>query len=63
MATVTQCDKCKETSSVYKLNRWVEVRYADGMLPTFLGYPNHKLNICEPCFEEFKDWFSNSKDK
>lgn len=52
---ITICDKCRKAGSEMRINKWVELRYREGVLANFLGVPNKNIVLCEECFIKLTD--------
>jgi len=51
---ITICGMCHKQEDPTKLFRWVEIRWAEGILARFFEIPDKKIVICNDCFEKIR---------
>lgn len=59
---VTQCDRCRKTRNPSMINRWIEIRFAEGYIAQFCGVKNRDVELCNECFDEFMRFYRTPKD-
>ena len=50
--TKTKCNKCGKEGNERVINRWVWVRFSEGIVADYYNKLDHKLDLCMDCFDE-----------
>ena len=56
--TITKCDRCNKEGKWETVNRWVEIRYAEGGLASFIFSKSNTIELCYECWNEFMRYTS-----